>query len=203
MISGKIYEDPYSGHEVLILSGMNHVVGAAYDPRRANLPLAFSSECPHCQGKRFRDVPTHLKHEVWMMMTSRGCGYVPSSKSKIIQITVPTQLESHDLRYWSDQEGRHIHIVRDGEIMMRAFKAPNEAIVIQTPEKMPDRKIVHRSLKFIFSERSASSSTIAAIIGPLIERQQAKAKICGYRKVCDKIAWAFILDQIKRQPEMI
>jgi len=203
MISGKIYEDPYSGHEVLILSGLNHVVGAAYDPLRADIPIAFTSECPHCQGKRFRDVPTNLKNEIWMMMTSRGCGFIPQSQSKIIQITVPTVMEPHDLRHWTDPEGQHVHIVLGGEILMRAFKAPNEAMVIQTPEKMPDRKIIHRALKFIFSGRSAPLNTISAVITPLADHQKAKAKICGYRKVCDKVDWSDILKQIERQPAMV
>jgi len=195
VISGTVYSDPYSGHEVLVLSGLGPVVGAAYDPRRADLPTAWTADCPHCQNRRFRDVPTHVKSEIWMMMTSRSGGFVPSSRSKITELTVPTQGEPHVLRCWTDSEGQHAHVVDSEQELMRASKAPGEKIIYESDEKMRYRKIVHRALKFIFSCRPATPSLIIAVATPLADWQRAKAKICGYRKVCDKIDWATIVKQ--------
>lgn len=195
MITGTIYTDPYSGHEVLILNGLDVLTGAAYDPRRADLPTAWSASCTHCQNKRFRDVPLHVKNEIWMLMTSRSGGFVPSSRSKITELTVPTNLAPHVLRYWTDSSGQHAHIIDDDKDLLRASRAPGEKIIYESDVKMPDRNLVHRALKFIFSVRPATPAEIIAVSTPLFERQRAKATICGYRKVCDKISWNTVLQQ--------
>lgn len=199
MIAGTIYTEPYSAEEMLLIEG-EPLVGAAYDPRLARLPTAWSSECRHCIAGRSRDVSIHVKRTIALLLTRRCKGILPQSGSPIYEYRVPSNSEPDTLRHWKSRLGQHAHVVSLDHEIMRASQTPYEKIVYESDEKHPHNNIVHKAIRFLFSGRAATPKEIIACAQPLAARQAETAKRRGFRHVCDKINWQKILDEVKKIP---
>ena len=196
MIAGTIYTEPYSAEEMLLIEG-EPLVGAAYDPRLARLPTAWSSECRHCVAGRSHDISIHVKRTISLLI-SRSCrGVLPQSGSPIYEYRVPSNGEPDTLRHWKSSRGQHAHVLRLGHDLMRASQEPYEKIVYESDETHPHNNIVHKAIRFLFSARPATPKEIAACARPLAARQAKTAMRRGFRHVCDKIDWQKILDEVR------
>ena len=179
-----LFCDPYSGHEVLLLED-KIPAGAAFDPRRKEVPRAWHGSCPHCMTGR-SELGTHLRRQVEMLGSRKTVGR--SGSSPIYEYELPL---GGKIRYWVASDGQKKATVIDSKSILAASQSPGEKIELSSPIASPTSM---RCLRFLMSARPATPEEILACVRPLATEQLRRASLPGRRPQCEKLLdWSEIV----------
>lgn len=192
MSRATLFTDSPTGREILLVSSpVAPPLGIAYDPRRADLPLAWHSECSHCIGGRQKDLTIYLKREIQLLLSIKGTWPTAS-------FTVPSNNQPHHLSCWHEDgrlraristlEGLTLDVFTDSprlrfEGRLRDFQSP----------------ILHRCLKLVLSGRPATLSEITSCLEPLVRAQTRPNDSCSLpdrRSRCCSIEWPKVVEDL-------
>jgi len=172
-----LFTDPYSGHEVLLIEGIRHAMGAAYDPRKKGIPHAWHGGCPHCRSGR-SELGIHLRRQIEMLGSQRFAGHT-RARSPIFEYDLP--LSEDKIRYWHSEPEQKATLLRKGEILASASKLPGEKIILDGPSIST---VSMRCLRFLMSARPATPEEILACARPLAIEQKRISSLPGRRTAC-------------------
>jgi len=196
MTKGTIYTDPFSGVELLLLERGDAMFGIAYDPRRADLPVAWSSQCPHCRAGTHLKVPAHTSREIQLLL-SRSISQRPR---RVRHYTIPPESRPLHLSCWTTGKTTIAQVIRADLGKRKTLvvtKRPGSPATYEGDRRCFQRPILDRCLHFLLSARRASREEIAACLLPLHSRPAPKRTRGGRRFACGTIDWASIIQESK------
>jgi len=193
MAQALIYSDPYSGHEILLLTE-EIACGSTYDPRRTDPPIAWSSLCSHCL-KDSRHLSIHVRRQI-QLLSSRRC---LSADLQTFEYSVPCC--EYKIRHWSrtDLVQRALIFVPGSE-SISVSQSPKDKIIINGKV---GSKIALRLLRFLFSARVASPREILAAGKILADKQASDKHHRGYRTTCRRVDWIRIVSESEQELERL
>lgn len=177
------FTDIVSGYEILVSRTTN--LGVVYHPRKMGAPIPWRAGCLHCVSGRQADLPLPIKRHIKLLCTRSFATYEIPSHS--INYHVIMRREDDNLRATVTGGGRNGSL----EVIHRAGK-PDEYV---GHHRSFQSKILHRSLSFLFSERSPTKSEVRAILTPLLTKQRYDGIPVGNHYFCRKIDWRAIVTE--------
>lgn len=189
-MNASIYTDPYSGREILLVEAPGGNVGIAYDPRRTDPPVPWSSCCRHCQRGRHRELPPQARREIVLLLSRRDRRH-GSSVEHLYEIPTNSQ-RSMGLNVRA--RGRRLVAVvtkRSPRQILRLVKEPLLAARVTAGDPHSFQSpVLWRCLKFLFSRRNTSRAEAAACLHPLLNQPRKKRTPGGRHLRCREIDWA-------------
>lgn len=192
MSRATLFTDAPTGREIILVSSaVDPPLGITYDPRRADLPLSWHSECSHCIGGRQKDLTIYIKREIQLLLSIKGTW--PNAS-----FTVPSNNQPHYLFCWPEGERLRARISTLEGLSLDVFTdTPRLRFVgrlrdFQSP-------ILHRCLKLVLSGRPATPNEISACLEPLIRRQtipDASRPLPDRRNRCCSIQWSKVIEDL-------
>ena len=192
-MTATVFADPFSGRETLLIEpSRGPRVGASYDPRSADLPLAWHIDCPHCTQLRWKSGLTiHEKREI-QIARCREAGYVPTHGVNSHKYLVPTNCHPHVVRAWQKDGTRHA-TVRGAvpDEVLKVTQAPRGSLAYEGNLRnfRAIETNLKRYLRFIFSARALTRDELSALLQPLVVAQRSRRPYRGHHKLCDMIDW--------------
>lgn len=190
-----VYVDSYSGHEVLVVNHRGVLLGVVYDPRDPRPPIPWTSECRHCVQGRHPGLRIHTKREINMLMSRKKVGFVPALNAIMYEYRVPSNGDPDVICTW-----------RTGTLhRAKLMSNPDHTeVTLDTYDdgwKFSDRhawknKILHRSLRFLFSEKDSSAHVVSTLVSPYLIQQSRTGLPVGNRNKCSKIDWATVVGDL-------
>ena len=194
MIRGTIHTDPYAGTEVMLIELGEHVFGLAYDPRKTDPPVPWSSRCRHCQHGHQQDLSPSTRREIKMLLSKKT-----GAASDVYE--VPTNGSPLAIAYWTQGKSQHATVVKKGRsrsrLRLRASRRVGQSLEqpLVLEGDLPSFKspILLRCLRFLFCQRRARPEEVAACLRPMLEMQLAHTRRPrtrgGRRLACREIKW--------------
>lgn len=187
MTRGTIYTDPFSGIELLLVERGDAMIGIAYDPRKTELPVQWSSQCPYCRAGTHLKVPANTSREIQLLLSR-------STDRSVRHYTLPPDSRPIHLASWTAGKITFVQVIKtNGETLLVA-KRPGAAATYGGNRRHFQGPILARCLRFLFSARRASPREIAACLLPLSSRPTPKRTRGGRQFACGKIDWTTILN---------
>jgi hypothetical protein len=197
-VTATIFTDPFSGHETLLIEPPKGPrVGASYDPRRTELPIAWHIDCHHCTQLRWKSNLTIEQKREILIVRGRVAGHVPTHQAISHAYHVPTMGHPHLVRAWQkDGSSKHatirgsdlseiLHAVQKGNGPIEYDGNLQKFRALETSLK--------RYLKFILSARVVEREELEAVLRPLVQAQRSRKPFHGHHKICDMIDWISVL----------
>jgi hypothetical protein len=184
-----VFTAPYSGDEILLINNdTNPPLGIVYHPLKMDVPIAWMTNCPHCQRGQQLGLDIALKRAVQIL-----CSRQVQKDSELYQIPTNDVPCSAVCR----TDGAKIIVT-----LNQADQPPVKAVwngrqfITHGSYTLLRSKIVDRALRLISSARTISTRETLACLKPLLVAQKRDGIANHRRHPCLKLDWAAIADRL-------
>jgi hypothetical protein len=202
-VSSQIVEfvDPYSGHSVIMVSGLGlEVFGISYDPRSTSAPTPWSGACHHCMAGRDRSLSIHLKREIRFVGSYRPTGQfdVPTNGAPTSMMKVDDPVQGTTIHI-VDAAGDHIIAKTDKDNRI-SWSYPASTVGqswgLARQVRRP-QQVLGRCFKMLAESRPMERHVFLKLISPLVvEQKNRSSKQISRWSPCRLIDWTSIASQL-------